>query len=92
MRGPVKSLDPADQFKRSVTHLTANVVFDLAALSSLLVGSASLHGDDVMIKYTIATTISMATSYCPSSLVTKVEIRSVETTVTVVYGAGRRRG
>ena len=90
----IKALDPADQFESSAAHSAAIVAFDLAALSLPSAGDTSLHSDDDVIKYTIVTAISMATSYRPSSLVTIVDIRGVETTVPVVYGrrACRRRG
>ena len=94
MRDPIKALDSADQFKSSAAHSAAIVAFDLATLLSPSTGDASLHGDDNVIKYTIATTIFMTTSYRPSSLVITVDIRGIKTTVTVVYRrrACRRRG
>ena len=90
MRALIKALDPPDQFKSSAAHSAAIVAFVLVALSSPLAGDDSLDGDDDRVKKSIILAISMATSYRPYSLVTIVDIRSVETTVAIVYG--RRAG
>ena len=84
MRALIEALNLFDQFKSSAAHSAAIVAFDLATLLSPSTGDASLHGDDNVIKYTIATTIFMTTSYRPSSLVIIVDIRGVKTTVTAV--------
>ena len=69
------------------------MVFDLVTLSSPSAADASLNGDEKFGQKFIILVIPMATTYCPHSLVTLVNIISVETTVAIVYGqrAGRRR-
>ena len=94
MRALIEALDPPDQFERSAAHSAAIVAFVLAALLPPSAGDASLDGDDDGVKKSIILAIPMATSYRPYSLVTLVNIRSVKTTVAIVYGrrAGRHRG
>ena len=90
MRALIEALDPPGLFKRSAAHSAAIVAFVLAALLPPLAGNAGLDGDDNGVKKSIILAIPMATSYRPSSLVTIVAIRGVETTVAIVYG--RRAG
>ena len=93
MRAPLKALDPLDQFESSTAHSAAIMAFELAALPSLSAGDASLHGDNDVVKYTIVTAISMATTCRSYRLATILDIRGFETTVVILHGrrAGRRR-
>ena len=92
--GSNESARPPDQFESSAAHLAAIVAFRFGRFLVAIGWQRQLHGNKKVTKYTIVTTIPMATTYCPCSLVTVVDIRGAKTIVTIVHGrcAGRRCG
>ena len=46
----MKALDPLDKFESSAAHSAAIMALELATLSSLLAGDASLHCDENVVK------------------------------------------
>ena len=68
MRDLIEAPDPLSQFKRSATHLAAIMVFELATLLLPLAGNPSLHDNGNVVKKTIISAMTMATTDCSHSL------------------------
>ena len=81
VRALIEALKPLDKFESSTAHSAAIMAFELVPLPSPLAGDASLHRGGGVVKLTILTVISMATTYRSDSSVVFLDMRGAETTM-----------